>query len=577
MAYITFTGKTDKFEIMTIANIHSDDIDSFSADELIFVPLGGSAEIGMNVNLYHYNNSWLMVDLGISFPDDTMPGIDVLLPDIRYIEDRKDQLEALILTHAHEDHFGAIPYLWSRLGVPIYGTAFTIALLKRKLAESRIDIKIPLHVIDYNCEYKFKSFSIEFVQLNHSIPDPAALVIRTDKGAILHTGDWKFDSTPHIGTDTDKQRLRQIGDDGILAMVGDSTNAMVEGHTPSEDVALKGLTEVIGEADRAVAITCFASNVARINSIVTAATAHNRSVCVVGRALNRTIAAAREAGYLADLPDFVSESDANLLPPENLVIICTGSQGEGRAAMARIASGTHETIKLHKGDMTIFSSRQIPGNEAAISRVQNNLIRQGVTIITDEERPVHVSGHPARDEMSEMYGLVRPKIAIPVHGTARHLEAHAALAKSCQVPQQLIPSNGAIIRLASGKAEQIGLVDVDLQTFESGDVVPLEADFLKSRKRMLWNGSLSVSVVLDGGGELLLAPSISQTGLCSPEQAERFTADASIAVEDRLEGLDDEAILDDKKVKKTITECIRALARTHFRLRPVVDVHIMRA
>ena len=243
--------------------------------------------------------------------------------------------------------------------MPIYGTAFTIALLKRKLAESRIDVKIPLHVIDYNCEYKFKSFSIEFVQLNHSIPDPAALVIRTDKGAILHTGDWKFDSTPHIGTDTDKQRLRQIGDDGILAMVGDSTNAMVEGHTPSEDVALKGLTEVIGEADRAVAITCFASNVARINSIVTAATAHNRSVCVVGRALNRTIAAAIEAGYLADLPDFVSESDANLLPPENLVIICTGSQGEGRAAMARIASGTHETIKLHKGDMTIFSSRRI--------------------------------------------------------------------------------------------------------------------------------------------------------------------------------------------------------------------------
>ena len=563
---------------MKKANKHSThEFDSFAADDLIFVPLGGSAEIGMNVNLYHYKQSWLMVDLGISFPDDTMPGIDILIPDISYIEDRKDQLEALILTHAHEDHFGAIPYLWSRLGVPIYGTAFTIALLKRKLSESRIDIKIPLHVIDYNCEYKFKSFSVELVHLNHSIPDPAALVIRTDKGVILHTGDWKFDETPHLGTDTDKQRLREIGDHGVLAMVGDSTNAMVEGGTPSEDVAMKGLTEVIGEAKRAVAVTCFASNVARIQSIIAAATAHNRSVCIVGRALNRTIAAAKEAGYLTDCPDFVSETDAHLLPPENLVIICTGSQGEARAAMARIASGTHESIKLHKGDMTIFSSRQIPGNEAAISRVQDNLIKQGVHVVTDEERPVHVSGHPARDEIIEMYGLVRPKIAIPVHGTARHLEAHAALAKSCQVPQQFIPSNGAVIRLQDGEAEQIDQIQTGLQTFEAGDVVPLESDFLKSRKRMLWNGSLSVSVVLDGSGELLLAPSVSQTGLCSEAQAEKFTADASIAVEDRLEALDDDAILDDKKVEKTITESVRSLARTQFRLRPVVDVHIMRA
>ena len=545
------------------------------SDDFVFLPLGGSGEIGMNANLYHYKGRWLMVDLGISFPDESMPGVDVVLPDLRFIEARKHKLEAIILTHAHEDHFGAVPYLWKRLGVPVYGTAFTLALLHRKLAESRIDYKIPLHELDFNITYDFGPLSVELVQLTHSVPDPAALVLRTDKGTVLHTGDWKFDETPMLGEDTDRERLRQIGDEGVMALVGDSTNAMVDGSTPSEAVALQGLTDVIAEAEGLVAVTCFASNVARLGSIMTAAAANNRSICVVGRALNRTIGAARDTGYWADIPDFVSESEASLIPRNHMVIICTGSQGETRAAMAKIAAGTHESVELQPGDTVIYSSRQIPGNEPAITKVQDMLVRRGIHLITDEDRPVHVSGHPARDELVEMYGLVRPQIAIPVHGTARHLMAHAELANNCQVKQTLIPDNGAAIRLKSGTANIIGYAPVGLLTPEGGEVVDLQSDHLRSRRRMLWNGTVTATVVLSAAGELLMAPQVSQTGLCPDDQSADFIADAGLAVEDVIcqqaaPGDNDEVI--EEMVRRTV----RQMAKGKFKLRPTVHVHVMR-
>ena len=545
-------------------------------DDLIFLPLGGSGEIGMNANLYHYKGRWLMIDLGISFPDDTMPGVDVVLPDLRFIEARAEKLEAIILTHAHEDHFGAIPYLWERLKVPVYGTAFTLALLRRKLAEARLDVHIPMHEIDYNIDYSFGPFSVELVSMTHSIPDPAALVLRTPEGVILHTGDWKFDPTPMLGDDADKARLRALGDEGVMALIGDSTNAMIEGHTPSEAVACEGLTQVIAQAEQMVAITCFASNVARIESIITAASANNRSVCIAGRALNRTIAAAKEVGYLRDIPDFVSEGDVSLIPRENLVVICTGSQGESRAAMARIANGTHEQISLNAGDTVIYSSRQIPGNEQAIGRVHDALLRQRVSLITDEDAAVHVSGHPSRDELTEMYSLVRPKIAIPVHGTARHLMAHAELATDCQVGQTLIPENGDMVKFKAGRAEINGQAPTGLLTHEGGEIVDLQSDFLRSRRRMLWNGTVTVSVVLSSSGDLLMAPHISQSGLCSDIQADEFIADASLAVEDALmqsleraeKGRSDEQI---------VISAVRSLAKQRFRLRPTVHAHILRA
>ena len=545
--------------------------------ELVFVPLGGSGEIGMNANLYHFKDRWLMIDLGISFPDESLPGVDVILPDLSFIEARKNKLEAIILTHAHEDHFGAIPYLWERLKVPVYGTAFTLALLRRKLSEARIDVSIPLHELKYNTDYQFGPFSLELVNLTHSIPDPAALVLRTDAGNILHTGDWKFDETPTLGNDTDRARLKEIGDEGIMALVGDSTNAMVEGRTLSESVAQKGLTEAIGDAKHAVAVTLFASNVARIKSIIAAAQANGRSVCVAGRALTRTISAAKEVGYLKDIPDFVPETEANLIPRENLVIICTGSQGETRAAMARIANGTHETLSLVPGDTVISSSRQIPGNEPAITRIQDMIVRRGINLITDDDHPVHVSGHPARDELVEMYALIRPKIAVPVHGTARHLMAHAKLAEACQVSQTLIPNNGDIITFTEGEADITGNAPVGALTHEGGEIVDIQSDFLRSRRRMLWNGTITASVVLTASGELVLAPQVSQSGICSVDQADGLLADASLRIEDVIDNLSDTDVLVDDAVQQVVISAMRSLVRTRFRLRPTVHVHIMRS
>jgi len=545
---------------------------------LHFVPLGGSGEIGMNANLYHHQGKWLMIDLGISFPDDSMPGVDVVLPDLSFIEARKQDLLGIVLTHAHEDHFGAIPYLWERLGVPVYGTAFTLALLRRKLAEARQQITIPLHQLDYNIDYQFGPFSVELVALSHSIPDPAALVLRTEAGTVLHTGDWKLDDTPMLGAKTDTDRLGEIGAEGVLALVGDSTNAMVQGHTPSEKIARARLTEVIGAAKNRVAVTCFASNVARLDSIAAAARANDRALCVVGRALHRTIAAAKESGYLADFPDLVPETDFGLLPRENIVIICTGSQGEPRAAMARIAAGTHENIDLDPGDMVIYSSRQIPGNEPAISKVQDRLVRRQIDLVTDEEAEVHVSGHPARDELSELYRLVRPQIAIPVHGTARHLLAHARLAESCQVPQALIPDNGDIISLsASEGARQIGHAPVGLLTHEGGEVMDIQSEQMRARRRMLWNGTVTASLVLNAAGGLVLAPSVSQTGLCDGQSEADFLADAALAIEDMLEEMNGRDKRSDELLENGARAALRGLARQRFGLRPTVHLHIMRA
>jgi len=549
---------------------------TYSTNDLLFVPLGGAGEIGMNVNLYHYQDSWIMVDLGISFPDDSTPGVDVILPDLKFISERREKLAGLILTHGHEDHLGAIPYLWSQIGCPIYGSAFTLALLRRKLTESGGDFDIPLHEMGMNAPRQIGAFEIEMIALNHSIPDPAALAIRSAAGTILHTGDWKFDKAPVLGTDTDATRLRGVGDAGVLAMVGDSTNAMVNGRTGSESEAQLGLTEAIAQASGRVAVTCFASNVARIHSICMAAQANDRSVAIVGRALNRAISAAREVGYLNDLPDFVQENDIDLLPPDSLVIVCTGTQGEPRAAMARIAAGTHETVSLQAGDTVIYSSRQIPGNETAIARVQDMLIRRNINLVTDHDAPIHVSGHPSRDEMVDMYGLVRPKIAIPVHGTARHLQAHAELAKACQVQQTLLPDNGVMIRLNGAEAAIIDNVHTGAMTSEKGNIIELQSDVLRSRRRMLWNGVVTVSVILNKSGHLCVLPSVAQTGIGDGAAASDFVAAATVAVEDAIEVLGKTARRQNGPVEEVVSQAVRRVARSMFGLRPIAQVHIMR-
>ena len=549
---------------------------NFLDSELIFIPLGGSGEIGMNANLYHYQSDWLMIDLGISFSDETTPGVDIILPDIRFAEEQKVNIKAIILTHAHEDHFGAVPYLWEKLNVPIYGTPFTIALLKRKLEEAKISDDIPLNVIDYNVDYKFGAFTVEFVALSHSIPDPAAIVLKTDKGQILHTGDWKFDETPMVGNKTDVQKLKRIGDEGVIALIGDSTNALIDGRTPSESVAREGLTKVIANSQFTVAVTCFASNIARISSIISAANENNRHVCVVGRALHRSIAAARETGYLDNIPDFVSEVDAGLMPRENLVIICTGSQGETRAALAKISNGMHENIKLQSEDTVIFSSRQIPGNENAIARVQNQFLRQKINIITDEDAMVHVSGHPARDELIDLYNIIRPQIAIPVHGTARHLDAHAKLAASCQVPEIHIPENGNIISLKNNSIKVVDKIPVSQFTQGSGSIIDLQSDMLRSRRQMLWNGSVSVSVLLDKMGSLMQAPTVTQDGVCMGEEESDYLADISLLVDTQLEKTNKNLLNDDSAVQTLIIGKVKSATKSRFRIRPKVHAHIIR-
>ena len=552
----------------------------YKASDLLFVPLGGSGEIGMNANLYHYDGSWLMVDLGISFPDDSMPGIDVVLPDLSFIEQRRDSLAGLVLTHGHEDHLGAIPYMWSRLRCPIYGSAFTLALLRRKLSENGNQDDIPLIEISPGTVTEVGAFSVEMVGLTHSIPDPTALAIRCDAGTVLHTGDWKFDSAPGLGNQTDTERLAQIGDEGVLAMVGDSTNAMVEGRTGSEADAEAGLRDVIAAAKGRVAVTCFSSNVARFQSIVRAAQASDRSVAVVGRAIKRAISAAQEVGYLRDLPDFVREEDIDLLPRDNLVIICTGTQGEPRAAMAKIAAGVHESVTLEQGDTVIYSSRQIPGNEPAIAKVQDALIRRRINLVTDDDAPVHVSGHPSRDEMVEMYGLVKPRIAIPVHGTARHLVAHAELAETCQVRQTLLPDNGTVIRLAGkggdSEAEIIDNVKTGALTHEKGKIVEIQSDMMRARRRMLWNGVVTTSLVMNRSGALCAVPAVSQTGIGDEAAAADYIATASMAVEDALSGMTRNARRDDGSVEEIADQALRRVARSMFGLRPIVHVHVMR-
>ena len=552
----------------------------YNNSDFLFVPLGGSGEIGMNANLYHYNGSWLMVDLGISFPDDSMPGIDVVLPNLTFIEQRRDRLAGLVLTHGHEDHLGAIPYMWSQLGCPVYGSAFILALLRRKLSENGRQENIPLIEIGPGSVTDIGPFSVEMVGLTHSIPDPTALAIRCEAGTVLHTGDWKFDPAPGLGDETDTTRLAQIGDEGVLAMVGDSTNAMVEGRTGSEADAEAGLRDVIAAATGRVAVTCFSSNVARLQSIIRAARANDRSVAVVGRAIKRAISAAQEVGYLRDLPDFVPEEDVNLLPRNNIVIICTGTQGEPRAAMAKIAAGAHESVTLEKGDTVVYSSRQIPGNEPAIARVQDALIRRRINLITDEDAPVHVSGHPSREEMVEMYGLVKPRIAIPVHGTARHLAAHAELAEACQVRQTLLPDNGTVIRLAGqgddAEAAIIDNVKTGALTHEKGKILEIQSDMMRARRRMLWNGVATASLVMNRNGGLCAVPAVSQTGIGDESAAADYIATASLAIEDALAGMGRAARRDDTNVEEIAGQALRRVARNMFGLRPIAHVHIMR-
>ena len=553
------------------------------AGELLFLPLGGAGEIGMNLNLYCYDGRWLMVDLGITFADERLPGIDVIMPDPKFIVERRADLVGLVLTHAHEDHLGAVPYLWSRLRCPVYATPFSAAVLRRKLsrdgaahgAEDMEITEVPL-----GGRFTLGPFDIEMISLTHSIPEPNALAIRTPAGAVLHTGDWKIDPDPVVGGVTDEARLREIGDAGVLAMVCDSTNVFRDGEAGSEAALLDTLTELIGGAAIRVAVGCFASNVARLKTISQAAEANGRHVALVGRSLWRITEAARETGYLDDVPAFLSDRDAGHLPEDKVLYLCTGSQGEPRAALSRIAAGDHPHVTLGEGDLVIFSSKIIPGNELAINRLHNRLIALGAEVVTEDDHFIHVSGHPCRDELSRMYRWVRPEIAVPVHGEARHLVEHVRFARSLQVAQSVLVENGDMLRLAPGPAEVVDHVHFGRLIADGNALVNAESPTIQERRRLMWNGVAFVSLVVDGAGALLAEPRISAQGLFHSDQgngdAEAVLAGAAADLRNAFNALTARARGDDGVLRETARVAVRRRLKGSRDKRPVVEVQITR-
>jgi ribonuclease J len=546
--------------------------------EFVFVPLGGVGEIGMNLYLYGYgppgDREWLIVDMGITFGSDSEPGVDVILPDIRFLEEERPNLKGLLLTHAHEDHFGAVVELWPRLGgVTVYATPFTAAMLKSKLAESGLLRDFPLEVMPMGGRRSIGPFDVELVSMSHSIPEPSAVVLRTDLGTVLHTGDWKLDENPLTSAPTDEARLRALGEEGVTALICDSTNAVRDGVSASEaDVALT-LERLIREAPRCVGVTTFASNVARIRSVANGARAAGRKLVVVGRAMHRVIEAAQETGYLdADLP-VLQETEFERIPPRKVVALCTGSQGEARAAMARIALGEHPNVELESGDRVIFSSRTIPGNEKAVGRVQNGLSDLGVEVITDQDAPVHVSGHPRRGELEQLYGWLRPDIAVPMHGEGRHLEAHARLAEKLGVRKVMRARNGAMVRLAPGLAAIIDDVPVG-RLYRDGAIITRADDGqVRERRKLSFAGSVSVSLVLSEKGALLADPEVALTGLPATDaQGTLFETIAREATIGTIESIPRPRRKDRALVSEAVRRSVRAAINQAWGKRPVCSV-----
>jgi ribonuclease J len=490
-------------------------------DELVFLPLGGSGEIGMNFNAYGYgppdDRKWIVVDCGVLFGrETTSPGVDLIMPDIRFLAEQRHNVIAIIATHAHEDHIGAIPHLWPMLKCPIYATPFTAVLIEGKLDEAGLGDRVHPQRVPLSGKLELGPFRVEFMSITHSIPEPNALAIRTPLGVVVHTGDWKIDPDPLIGEVTDESALKKLGDDGVLALVCDSTNALVAGESGSEATARDALTNLIGTLKGRVAVTSFASNVARLDSIAKAAKAHGRQIALVGRAMHKITDAARATGYLKGFPAVIDEAEAAQLPPRRVLYLCTGSQGEPRAALARIADNNHPNVSLGNGDAVIFSSRIIPGNDLAIHELHNKLAALGVELLTAEDHFVHVSGHPCRDELAQMYRWTRPQISVPVHGELRHQNEHARLALSLQVPQAIVPANGQLIRLAPGRPAVIDEVPSGRVHMDGRVLIDEGVGLARHRRALAFAGMIAITLVLDGKGRVAADPAIIVEGIPEP-------------------------------------------------------------
>jgi ribonuclease J len=543
-------------------------------DDLLFVPLGGSNEIGMNLNLYTINGKWLMVDCGIGFAGDYLPGVEVVVPNINFIAERKADLLGLVITHAHEDHLGAVPYLWRELECPIYATPFTAAFLRHKLSEMGPGKKPEIIELDLGGSVQLGPFALELIELTHSIPEMQAVAISTSKGVVMHTGDWKFDAAPMIGPVSDYETLKKYGDGKVLAMVCDSTNVFVEGEAGSEGEVREHLVKLISECSQRVVVTTFASNLARVATLIQAAQDAGRVVALAGRSLFRVVDAARESGYLKDDVEFISDKEVMNLPRKDVLVICTGCQGEPRAALTRISRGDHPNIKLLPGDTVIFSSRKIPGNESKINRVINQLVSKKIEVITDKDYYIHVSGHPARDELKHMYELVRPRIAVPTHGEPRHLHEHAKLARSLGVKETVEAHNGAVVWLEEGEASVIGKVESGYIAIDGASMIPTDGDVIRTRRKLRDDGALFVSVAVHEKGGLAAPVQIAAPGLLDAKEDGELLEEYAGVIADAVEHAKPRA--SDGDIKETVRVALRKITRQDLDKKPVIEVQISR-
>lgn len=538
-----------------------------------FLPLGGANEIGMNLNAFGTNGQWLIVDLGVTFFD--RYGIEIITPDPSFLIDHQDKIEGLVLTHAHEDHIGAIPYLWPYLKCPLYATPFTMEIIRQKISDKPWRDQVKLIEIPLSSSFKVGDFDLEFITLTHSILEPNALRIETKHGVVLHSGDWKVDPHPLVGDVTDSNRLIQIGDEGVLALICDSTNVFNEGCAGSEQSVRDELTTLIGQySENRITVACFASNLARVETIVKAADIHGRKVALVGRSLHKMVQAAKQCGYLKDMPELISDVEAMKLPHEKVCFIATGSQGEYRAALARMASGSHPVVELCDNDVVLFSSRMIPGNEKNISALQNMLIHQGVTVITAAEENIHVSGHPARDELRQMYEWVRPEVLIPVHGDARHLDEHARFGFECGIDNVVVPENGSLIQLCKNDVKEIDLVKAGRWVHDGNRMVPMNSPVIKERQKISNEGIICATIVIDNDGDFLQEPNFMIRGLCdSKDEHDFITKEVYKAFKKTLAT----RFKSDDAMKTALEDVMRKTVKTCIQKKPVVAVHIILA
>jgi ribonuclease J len=550
-------------------------------DELMFIPLGGVGEIGMNLSVYGLGNrhqrALLAVDLGVFFGDEEhLPGIDLIMPDISFLEKERRSLVGLVLTHAHEDHFGAIIDLWPRLQCPIYATRFSAALFQAKCEAERSPPKIPVTVVPAGGRIDIGPFNVEFIPVAHSIPESHALAIHTEIGTVLHTGDWKIDPTPVIGFATDERRLRELGDAGVLALVGDSTNAIREGRSPSETEVAKTIAELVKTAKGRVAVTTFASNVARVKAVADAARASDREVVVVGRAMERVVQVARETGYLEGVQNFRGTDIYGHLPADKVLALCTGSQGEPRAALARIANDDHPEITLNKGDCVIFSSRTIPGNEKAVGSIINGLVAQGVEVITDRTHLVHVSGHPRRDELRDIIAWARPQILIPVHGEPLHLFEHAQLARAAGVPRVLVCRNGDLVKLGPGDPGIIAEL-ASGRIYKDGTILEdAKSRAVVERRRMGYAGCVFVAIAMTEKGELADDPEVDLVGIPEKnslgEELDDIVFDVVVST---VEGLPRVRRRDPDALAESVRRAVRSVLNEQWGKKPICLVHVL--